>query len=177
MSKLIVVLLAIVLSVISGCGPSAFMVQTNRAYDQLQAEYIDWNRDLANCKDGFKSNLAELDRILGQENALLRTFADDNQIQPAVFQLYKDFLVYVQPSDDKIKIYEFIEKIRASLPADKMETIEALNHQFEQNEAEYGNLQGQKAALGERLNELNRRRQELGHDIDQHQLLESIRDS
>ena len=99
--------------------------------------------------------------ILKQQTSLLETFADNEQIHPTGIQLYKDFLMFIQGSNDQIKTYEFIEKMRLVFSPDEMGKIIELHLQVKQNENEYGILLKKKAALKEWLMELGREKEKL----------------
>jgi len=146
-----------------GCDfpDSPRIIQARQDFAAWEARMIPLQQDIEKNKQDIKNCLAELEDILGQETSLLETLGNDEQIQPADFQLYKDFLLFIQKSDDQIKTYEFIEKMRAVLPADKMETIENLYHQLKQNMSKYDNLQKQREVLKERVYELLRQKQEI----------------
>ncbi len=165
MKKLIVVLVAVVL-LVGGCRKTYTWDENRPTFHHTSGSEVDtpltdwqltnWQRDWAKNQQDMNDCLAEHDSIIGQEAALLKTLGNDEQIQSADFQLYKDFLLYIQKSDDQIKTYEFIEKMRAALPADKMETIETLYRQLKQNEAKYSSLRNRQVALIERIRELRR---------------------
>jgi len=127
-----------------------------------------WDQDLDKYKQDMNACIAEYEFILGQQLSILQTLGDDERIQPEGYQLYKDFLRYIQNSDDQIKMYEFIEKMRAVLPKEKMEMIEKLHHQLKQNQSKYVSLQKQKAVLNERLIQLGREEDERANRIDRY---------
>jgi wyosine [tRNA(Phe)-imidazoG37] synthetase (radical SAM superfamily) len=144
----------------AGCMQNPFMEQIRYEEAQWESKMAKWQQDWDKNRQDVNDCLAELKSILGQETSLLETLGHDEQIQPAGFQLYKDFLLYIQESGDQIKTYEFIEKMRAVLPADEMETIEKLDHQVKRNQSKYSILEKQKAVLQERLMELGKENDE-----------------
>jgi len=161
MKKQAILLLTILTVAGAGCNlpdspRETFMKQARQDFAEWTAHMALWRQDWDENEQKLKNNLTQLDLILGQEKVLLETLGNDEQIQPADFQLYKDFLLFIQKSDDQIKIYEFIEKMRANLPADKMETIEKLHHQLKQNLSEYNSLHKQQDVLKERLMQLQK---------------------
>jgi hypothetical protein len=165
MVKLIVVLAAVALSV-GGCNNSSIEPQRQmtgidyieRAKARMQPEFaavekrrqrgLEWQRDWVKFLQDVNDWSAESNSITEQEHALLMTLDDK-----ADFQLYKDFLLYIEPSEDQIKTLEFIERMRAALPPDKMKQIEALNFQYRDLQLKGKLLQNRQAALKERARE------------------------
>jgi len=165
--KLIAVLLVTIL-LVGGCGPTLHQIHMQELkYDteQFEARVERWKKDWAENEQKIKSNLTQLESILSQQTSLLEDIGNDDQIDPAGFQLYKDFTVFIQPSEDQIKIYEFIEKMRAVLPADKMQRITDLHLELRENLIEHDTLQEKRQSLKLRLDEFARENEEFKRKI------------
>lgn len=136
-------------------------IRAKQDLEQLKSRMKTWEQDFEKHKQDRANCLAELESILGQETSLLETLANDEQKQ-----LYRDFLQFFQDADDQTKVYEFIEKLRAALPADKMETVMELYLQVKQNGLEVHKLQKQYETLTLRAQELKRESEKMSRDAE-----------
>jgi hypothetical protein len=128
---------------------------TAQSYSRLekrQQDNLEWRQDWVKFRQDVNDWSAESNSITEQEYALLMTLDDK-----ADFQLYKDFLLYIEPSEDQIKTLEFIERMRAALPLDEMKKIEALYSQYRDCKLKGNLLQNREVALKERARENLRR--------------------
>lgn len=162
------------LNIYAGCIPNSshasFMNQMRYDYAQLNNEMEILQLDLNENKQNIQNTQTKFESILNQQSSLLEALANDDLIPAEGFQLYKDFILYVQESSDPDKTYEFIQKMRTVLPEDKMERITDLHFQLKQNESEYNSLQKQKATLKERLMLLNQQEERLSRRGDRYLL-------
>jgi len=136
-------------------------IRAKQDSEQLKSRMKTWEQDFEKHKQDRANCLAELESILGQETSLLKALETDEQRQ-----LYKDFLEFFQDADDQTKVYEFIEKLRVALPADKMETVMELYRQVKINGLEVHKLQEQYETLTLRAQELKREAHEQSRDAE-----------
>ncbi len=121
----------------------------NRQFDILKQN---WEKHKQQKKD-FETRL---DSLLQQQTAFGETLDTDEQKK-----LYSDFWEFIMPSNDQIKIYEFIEKMRATLPADKIETFMDLYREEKKLESESVELSKQYELIMLRSQELKRQLEEI----------------
>jgi hypothetical protein len=168
MSKRTLLVFSLILAIVSGCEPpdsprlsgadyiskamnEPSYIRAKQDLEQLKGRMKTWEQDFEKNEQDVNNCLAELKSILGQETSLLESLETEEQ-----FNLYRDFLQFFQEADDQTKVYEFIQKLRATLPADKMETVMELYRQVKLNGLEFHKLQEQRETLILRGQELKR---------------------
>jgi hypothetical protein len=178
MSKKSLVAFSLIVIIVSianiGCNlPDSPRVTMKKAliydHEQWMSRMEIWKQSRKEYEQKVKNNLTQLESIEGQETSLLKTLDTDEQRQ-----LYADFTEFFWQSNDEIKVYEFIEKLRVALPADKMEKVMELYRQLKQNESENDSLQKQKIVLKERLMQLGREKDELARRGDTFIMLQQL---
>lgn len=159
MKKQAILLFAILTVACVGCNlpVSSRVAQMKYDYSELDADGSLWEQDWEKYKQRKTDYNTKLESLVSQQMSFLQALDTDEKIK-----LYEDFVRFITPSNDQIKTYEFIEKLRAALTVEEMNVVMDYFNKQKELESEVDRLGKEKQSLELRLHRLDRRRQEIG---------------
>lgn len=158
MKKQAILLFAILTVACVGCvvQDSPRVAQMKYDYSQLDADGSLWEQDWEKYKQRKTDYNTKLESLVSRQVSFLQVLDTDEKIK-----LYEDFIRFITPSNDQIKTYEFIEKLRAALTVEEMNVVMDYFNEQKELESELDRLSKEKQSLELRLHRLDRRRQEI----------------
>jgi len=163
MSKSLLVAVSLILVIVSiacvGCNlpDSPRAAQMKYDYSELAADRSLWKQDFEKYKQRQTDYETKLESLILQQISFQIGLDADEKIK-----LYGDFIRFIIPSNDQIKTYEFIEKLRAALTVEEMNVVMDYFNKQKELESERDRLMKEKQYFELRLHQLDRRTQEIG---------------
>ncbi len=155
MKKQAILLFAIITVACVGCNPR--VAQMKEDYSQLDADRSLWKQDWEKYKQRKTDYNTKLDSLVSQQMSFLQVLDTDEKTT-----LYNDFIRFITPSNDQIKTYEFIERLRTALTVEEMNVVMDYFNEQKELESERDRLMKEKQTLELRLRRLDRQTQETG---------------
>ncbi len=158
MKKQAILLFAVFIVACVGCNlpDSPRVAQMKYDFSQLEADGSLWDQDWEKYKQRKTDYNTKLESLVLRQMSFLQVLDTDEKIK-----LYEDFIRFITPSNDQIKTYEFIEKLRAALTVEEMNVVMDYFNEQKELESESGRLSKEKQSLELRLHRHKIRTQEI----------------